>query len=110
MVAQLVEAEGWEAFWLAAATPAEDLLAMVDGERPDVVALSTTLADAMPVAIDLLGRLRALETVPLLVVGGRAWRGLAPERVAEFGADLRVDSARELPAVLRERLPPTPEV
>ena len=106
MVAQFAEAEGWEAFWLGAATPAADLVALVDAERPDVVALSTTTADRMPAAIELLARLRELDPALFVVVGGRAWRDMAPERVAEFGADLRIADAPELMAVLGERLPP----
>lgn len=106
MVAQFVEAEGWEAFWLGAATPKEDMLALVDAERPDVVALSTTTADRMPAAIELLAGLSALDPAPFVVVGGRAWRGMAPERVSEFGAHLHLDDAPSLLAVLRERLPP----
>ena len=106
MVAQFVEAEGWEAFWLGASVPAADMAALVDAERPDVVALSTTTPDRMPEAIEVLARLRDLDDCPLVVVGGRAWREVAPERAAELGADLRIDAAPELMAVLRERLPP----
>lgn len=89
-----------------ASTPMEDMLALVDAERPDVVALSTTSADRMPAAIELLAGLRALDPAPFVVVGGRAWRAMAPERVSEVGADLRVDDAPSLLGALRERLPP----
>ena len=40
------------------------------------------------------------------MVGGRAWRDMAPARVTEFGADLCVEDAPALLDVLRERLPP----
>lgn len=106
MVAQFFEAEGWEAFWLGAATPLEDMLELVDAERPDVVALSTTTADRMPAAIELLAGLSRLDPEPFVAVGGRAWRGIAPERVAEFGADLHLDDPPALLAALREQLPP----
>lgn len=106
MISHFVEAEGWEAFWLGASTPPADMVALVDAERPDVVALSTTTPDRMPAAIELLRALARLETPPLMVVGGQAWREVAPERVAEFGADLRIDGAPALLEVLRERFPP----
>ena len=106
MVSHFVEGEGWESFWLGASTPAQDMVALIDGERPDVVALSTTTAARMDGAIELLAAINRLEPRPLIVVGGQAWRSLAPERVAELGADLRVDGAAELLALLRERFPP----
>ena len=106
MVTHFVEAEGWEAFWLGASTPTEDMIALVDAERPDVVALSTTTADRIPAAIELLAGLRRLDPAPFVIVGGRAWRGIATEQVAEFGADLHLDDAPSLLALLRERLPP----
>jgi methanogenic corrinoid protein MtbC1 len=55
MVADFLEGEGWEVLALGAATPAPDLAALVDDERPDLVALSTSVANNLEGAIDALG-------------------------------------------------------
>jgi methanogenic corrinoid protein MtbC1 len=105
MVARFVEGEGWEAFCLGASTPPGDLAELVDTERPDLVALSTTTSEQMPGAVDALAALRTLHPRPYLVVGGQAWRGIARERAVAAGADTRVDDAPGLVALMRERFP-----
>src|SRR6478609_3502551 len=44
MVADFLEADGWEVLMLGAGAPVEDLLAMVNHEQPDLIALSTATA------------------------------------------------------------------
>src|SRR5919202_960356 len=73
MVADFLEADGWEVIQLGASTPAPDLAELVDAERPQVVALSTATAGSLPGIVDVLGRLRQLEPRPCLVVGGQFW-------------------------------------
>ena len=59
MVADFLEADGWEVLQLGADTPAADLAALVDSERPDVVALSTSTAGSLPGIVDVLDAARA---------------------------------------------------
>jgi methanogenic corrinoid protein MtbC1 len=106
VVADILESDGWEVLLLGAATPADDLAALVDAERPDVVALSTTTAGALPGVAEVLARLRALPEPPLLVVGGQLWTQQVSAEAAQLGADLVVRDARELVAVLREHVAP----
>lgn len=107
MVGDFLEGEGWEVLTLGAATPGADLAALVDDERPDVVALSTSVADNVDGAEDALQRLRELANPPFLAAGGRAWAGVSEARRAEVGADAFFDDPRALCAVLRTRFPPT---
>ncbi len=44
MVADFLEADGWEVLMLGPGAPAHDLAALVESEQPDVVALSTATA------------------------------------------------------------------
>ena len=106
MVADFLEAEGWEVLALGASTPTPDLVAMVDDERPDVVALSTAIANNLDRARDALGRLRELEEPPFVAVGGRAWAGVAEGRRSQLGADATFADPRELCGALTERFPP----
>ena len=64
MVADFLEADGWEVIQLGASTPAPDLVELADSERPDVVALSTATAGSLPGIVDVLERLRELEPRP----------------------------------------------
>ncbi len=106
VVADFLEADGWEVILLGPGAPAADVAALVDHERPDVVALSTATAAALDGVVDLLARLRALPERPLLVVGGQFWTAETSLAAADFGADLVLQDPRELVAVLRERIPP----
>jgi methanogenic corrinoid protein MtbC1 len=109
VVADLLESDGWEVLLLGASTPAEDLAQLVDDERPDVVALSSTTAGVLPGVAVVLGRLRALPARPLIVVGGQLWTAEAAEEAVALGADLVIRDVRQLVGVLREHVAP-PEI
>jgi methanogenic corrinoid protein MtbC1 len=105
MVGDFLEADGWEVLQLGASTPAEDLAELARAEAPDVVALSTSTARALPAVGDALGRLRELDPRPLLVVGGQFWTAETSGTARELGADLVAGDPRMLVAALRERVP-----
>jgi methanogenic corrinoid protein MtbC1 len=109
VVTDLLQADGWEVLLLGAATPAADLAELVDSERPDVVALSTTTAGALPGVVEVLERLRALRPRPLIVVGGQFWTQETSRAAPELGADLVVRDPRELAPLLRRHVAP-PEI
>jgi len=107
MVADFLEADGWEVIQLGASTPAPDLARLVDAEQPDVVALSASTPAGLPGTAEALTALRALRPRPLVVVGGQLWAAAEARREAEaLGADLVLDGPLELVAHLRERFPP----
>ncbi len=106
MVADFLEADGWEAMLLGPGPPARDVVELVDLERPDVVALSTSTAAVLPGVVEELGALAELRPRPLIVVGGRFWTAETSAAAREFGADLVIPDAREAVATLRERVPP----
>jgi MerR family transcriptional regulator, light-induced transcriptional regulator len=106
MVADFLEGEGWEVLSLGASAPAPDLAALVDDERPDVVALSTAVANNLEGAASALEMLHTLDEPPFVAVGGRAWRALADDRREALGADAVFADPRELCAALAERFPP----
>lgn len=106
MVGDFLEGEGWEVLALGASTPGSDLAALVDDERPDVVALSTAVAGNLDGAEDVLRRLRELDDRPFLVAGGRAWARVSDDRRREVGADAFFDDPRQLTELVRTRFPP----
>ncbi len=109
MVADFLEADGWEALPLGASTPAADLAALADSERPDVVALSTATAGSLPGIVDALDRLGRVRPRPCLVVGGQFWTEETSRAAPELGADLVVRDPRDLAPLLRRHVAP-PEI
>ena len=109
MVGDFLEGEGWEVLALGAATPGADLATLVDDERPDVVALSTSVAHHVDEAEDMLRRLLELDDPPFIAVGGRAWAEVPAERRTALGADVWFEDPRELCAELTARFPPIVE-
>lgn len=74
MVADIFEVNGWDAHFLGANTPVDQLLAFIDEERPNMVGLSVSIYFNMPslkTALDALS-----STFPCLdiIVGGQAFR------------------------------------
>ncbi len=106
MVADFLQADGWEVLELGASTPAADLAALVDSERPDLVALSTATAGSLPGVAEVLSCLRRLQTRPLIVVGGQFWMAEASHVAQALGADLVAHDPSALVALARERVPP----
>jgi MerR family transcriptional regulator, light-induced transcriptional regulator len=106
MVADFLEADGWEVLQLGASTPAPDLAQLVDLERPELVALSTTTAGSLPGVAEVLERLATVRPRPLVVVGGQMWTEEMRRAANELGADLVARDPRALVATLRARVPP----
>ncbi len=105
MICDVLEMEGWDTVFLGATVPIEDLVAMVRERRPDVVALSASIAPH-------LGRVRATidairgampGAAPLIAVGGRAFAD-DPGLADRLGADLTATDAVEAARLLKERV------
>jgi methanogenic corrinoid protein MtbC1 len=106
MVADFLEADGWEVILLGAGAPVADLVALVSSEQPELVALSTATAGVLDGVAAVLGALRELSPRPLVVAGGQFWTASTSDTALELGADMVIGDPRELVAVLRERIPP----
>jgi methanogenic corrinoid protein MtbC1 len=106
MVADVLQREGWEVVNLGAATPAADLVELVESECPDLVALSATTAGRLPGVSEVLSALSAVDPRPLIVVGGSLFSGEAAELARELGADHVITDLRQLLGAIREHFPP----
>jgi methanogenic corrinoid protein MtbC1 len=108
IVADFLEADGWEVLLVGPGAPARDLTALVETEQPDVVALSTATAAVLDGVVDAIRSLSALRPRPCIVAGGQFWTAETRATALDFGADIVVQDARELVALLRARIPPLP--
>ena len=106
MLCDILEMEGWDTVFLGATVPVEDLVRMVRDRRPDVVALSASIAPHLP---RVEAAIRALRegmngNTPLIAVGGRPFVD-DPALAERMGADLTARDAAEAAWRLKERFP-----
>jgi methanogenic corrinoid protein MtbC1 len=106
IVADFLEADGWEVILLGPGAPAHDIAQLVESEQPDVVALSTATAGVVDGVVEVIGALAALRPRPCIVAGGQFWTAETSPTALEFGADLVLQDPRELVAALHQRIPP----
>jgi methanogenic corrinoid protein MtbC1 len=106
MVADFLEADGWEVILLGPGAPAYDIAALVDSEQPDLVALSTATAGVINGVVQVFRELAALDPRPCIAAGGQFWTAETSATALEFGADLVLQDPRELVSALHQRIPP----
>ena len=104
VLADVLDANGWDVFFAGAATPTGALVHLVDERRPTAVALAITLPRHLPA---LEAAVQALKTQvtdpPFVMVGGQGCagqRGLA-ERLGADAHALTPDEALEVLAAVR---------
>jgi methanogenic corrinoid protein MtbC1 len=103
IVADFLEAAGWDVLHLGALTPAGALAELVVARQAEVVALSATTPERIPEVEEVCRRLRSLPSRPLIAEGGQAFTGEA--EALRIGGDVFVRSPEALVAALRERFP-----
>ena len=104
MICDLLELQGWDATYLGAAVPQDSLVAMVLRDRPDVLALSASIAPHLPQLRSLIQAVRAAtgQAAPYIMVGGRPF--LDDDALASrVGADAMAHDASGAVDRLRER-------
>jgi methanogenic corrinoid protein MtbC1/DNA-binding XRE family transcriptional regulator len=102
MVADLLIEAGWAVAFLGPNTPVADLVAHVAAHQPvDLVAVSVTMEEHLPVLGRLSEGLRALPAPPKLMVGGLAATS-QPDLVRELGADELAADAVEVVTAARK--------
>jgi methylmalonyl-CoA mutase cobalamin-binding domain/chain len=92
MVADFLEADGWDVLFVGALSPPSSVAELAAAQGVDVVALSAALAQRVPEIVAAVDALRALETVPVIAVGGQAFGGDA-DVAKRTGADIYATDA-----------------
>jgi len=103
MVADLLEMDGWDVAFLGANMPPGDLIALLKGHLPDLMALSITMPFNIEACRELITAIRveaALAHLPVMV-GGLAFWGV-PELWAQTGADGWASDGREAVRLARQ--------
>jgi methanogenic corrinoid protein MtbC1 len=102
MVADFLDAGGWDVLSLGADTPAPDLARLAAAERVDVVALSTALPGHLIAVGRACAHLRRLPEPPFVVVGGQAFGG-DERRALAVGADAYAPDPQALLEILGDQ-------
>lgn len=93
-VADIFEYNGWDSVYLGAAVPAEALESAIAEHRPDLVALSVTMPQHLPLCGEEIVRLRELYPHIRIAVGGNAFSGT--DIWKDWDIDVYTEDAREL--------------
>jgi MerR family transcriptional regulator, light-induced transcriptional regulator len=100
MVADMLEAEGWNVRFLGTQLPHRDILHAVEEHGPAVVGISATMLYSLPRVAELVSAIRASAGEGVrIVVGGGAFRA-APDAWADMGADGAASDLRSAVALV----------
>jgi methanogenic corrinoid protein MtbC1 len=87
MVADFLQLDGWDTVYLSANVPTDSIVREVVDSRADLLAVSVSLSDKVPIVEEIIGRVRAdVPTRIPIMVGGRPFN-LAPDLWRQVGAD-----------------------
>jgi MerR family transcriptional regulator, light-induced transcriptional regulator len=88
MVCDVFTMNGWEAVYLGASIPVSDIVTLVEVEKPEILALSVTIAPNLPKASDLIAAIRANPgcAATKIMVGGYPFNS-CPGLWRQIGAD-----------------------
>lgn len=82
MVADIMELNGWDAYFIGANTAITDLLAAIETENPDLVALSMGLAANFPQLIATIEAVHSTRPQLPIVAGGQGFRAYPDDVLA----------------------------
>ncbi|ABB39880.2 cobalamin B12-binding domain protein [Oleidesulfovibrio alaskensis G20] len=88
MLCDLFESEGWDTYFMGAATPGKSFLTVVSDQHPDLLCISVTMQRGVPEVRETIELLRAKlgADCPKILVGGLPFI-LSPGLAAAVGAD-----------------------
>lgn len=102
MVADILELNGWDGYFIGANTPVNDLLSLVNEKNPDMICLSLSVYAGMPGLITLLERIRNEFTALPVIVGGQAFRWGGVDQVTAYSGVRHIGSIFELELLVQE--------
>lgn len=102
IVADLLEINGWDVYYLGANVPIEELIKLINKTKPKLVAMSVTMPFNIEKAAELIKRIREIKKVkPKIIVGGLAFN-LLPDIYRQIGADYWAPDAKKAIEIARQ--------
>ncbi len=94
MVADLLEMNGWDAFYLGANTPVQSVLEFVEEKQPELVGISATITANLTQVKGLIAQIRQLEKRQICIMVGGYPFNVAPDLWRELKADAYANDAQ----------------
>ena len=102
MVADLLEMHGWDTYFLGANTPLKNLLALLDQNKPELLALSLTVYANFGGLMQAIEEVRHHFTALPIVVGGQAFRWGGAEALRHHPGVMLVADLDQLEGLLAD--------
>ncbi len=100
MVADIMEGQGWDAWFLGANTPVEDLLRLIEEKKPDILGLSVSIYFNMAPLKKMIQVVRSHYAGLDILVGGQAFRWGGREVPRMFPKTTFLPSLEELTCMI----------
>ncbi len=94
MVADLLEMNGWDAFYLGANVPINSVVDFVKEKDPNMIGISATITSHLPQVKDLINMIRSIESKHTCIMVGGYPFNVSPELYKELGADAHSTDAK----------------
>jgi methanogenic corrinoid protein MtbC1 len=102
MVADMLEADGWNVHFLGTNIPREGIVQAVEAHEPAILGISCTMLFNLPQVVALLDAVRRrISPFPRVLLGGGAFRS-APDLCQELGAEGYATDLRAAVALARQ--------
>jgi MerR family transcriptional regulator, light-induced transcriptional regulator len=103
MVADLLEMEGWDTYYLGANTPIEDLAQTIREQKPDVLGISATMTFHLEKVKEIISMIREdiSSRVLKIIVGGYLFN-ISKGIYKKIGADAFAENAEEAIKVIKK--------
>ena len=96
MVADIFELNGWDGYFLGANTPIDQMIALIDEMKPDLVGLSLSIYFNLPSLKAGIEAIRSNFTQLDIIVGGRAFHSGGTQALKPYAATHYLESLNEL--------------
>ena len=96
IVADILELNGWDSYFLGANTPAQDLVQYIDKKQPDMLGMSLSIYFNMPALVEMVVEVRASFPRLDVIVGGQAFRWGGADALKDCANVILVPSITEL--------------
>jgi methanogenic corrinoid protein MtbC1 len=101
MVADILELNGWDSYFLGANTPFQDLIQFIDEKNPDLLGVSLSVYFNMPGLVETIVEVRGNFPQLDIIVGGQAFRWGGDDAIQKSSNVTLVPSIEELEDLIR---------
>jgi methanogenic corrinoid protein MtbC1 len=101
IVADILELNGWDSYFLGANTPVQDLIKYIDEKQPDLLGMSLSVYSNMPALMETVTEVYASFPRLDMILGGQAFRWNGADAVKNHPNVTLVPSISELEDLIR---------